>query len=229
MPMKLPILPLRNLFLVLLLSLSIAPVIADEPSVLFDGSNLDAWESGSGGAPGAGWVIEADGSLHRKEKSGDLVSKQTFKNFELEWEWKIAEGGNSGVKYWVNSIAKQNLGFEYQLIDDERHRDAKNGAKRQTAALYDIKGATADKLVKPAGEWNSSKVVVKSGTLEHWLNGKQVVAVKIGSEEWKPLFAASKYAKYANQGFAPGHGRILLQDHGDPVWFRNIRISRLAE
>ena len=202
---------------------------AAEPVVLFDGKSLEAWASSKGGAPGAGWVIEADGSLHRKEKTGDLISKQSFKNFELEWEWKIAEGGNSGVKYWVNAIAKQNLGFEYQMIDDERHGDAKNGAKRQTAALYDIKGAATDKPGKPAGQWNTSKVVVKSGRVEHWLNGQRVVEAQIGSEEWKPLFAASKYVKYADQGFAPGHGKILLQDHGDPVWFRNIRATPLAD
>jgi hypothetical protein len=219
----------RSLFLGAAVSLFAGLTWAGESVMLFDGKNLDAWESGNGGAPGAGWVIEADGALHRKEKTGDLVTKASFANFEMEWEWKIAEGGNSGVKYWVNAIAKQNLGFEYQLIDDERHADAKNGVKRQTGALYDIKGAAADKIVKPAGEWNSSQLVVKGKTLQHWLNGNLVVSVEMGNAEWEKMFAESKYVKYADTGFAPGHGKILLQDHGDPVWFRNIRLTKLDD
>ena len=202
---------------------------AGETVILFDGKNLDQWEDGKGGAPGAGWVIEADGSLFRKEKSGDLLTKKSFANFVMEWEWKIAEGGNSGVKYWVNPIAKQNLGFEYQLIDDERHADAKNGAKRQTGAIYDVQGASADKPVKPAGEWNSSQLIVKGKILQHWLNGQLVAEADTGSEKWKELFAQSKYVKYADQGFAPGSGKILLQDHGDQVWFRNIHLTQLDD
>ncbi len=218
-----------SLVTALFLLAPISPTAMADVVVLFDGKSLEAWEGAKGGAPGAGWVIEADGSLHRKDKAGDLVSKQSFTHFELEWEWRIGQGGNSGVKYWVNAIAKQNLGFEYQLIDDERHADAKNGPKRQTAALYDIKGAAASSVVKPAGEWNRSKIVVQAGKLEHWLNGASVMSVALNAEEWKPLFAASKYAKYSDQGFAPGRGRILLQDHGDPVWFRNIRLTRLPD
>lgn len=219
----------RSLFLTAVFMLSAGVSGAGESVLLFDGKNLDAWESGNGGNPGEGWVIETDGSLYRKEKTGDLVSKESFANFEMEWEWKIGEGGNSGVKYWVNSIAKQNLGFEYQLIDDERHPDAKNGVKRQTGALYDIKGASADKVVKPAGEWNASQLVVKGKTLQHWLNGNLVMSIEKGTGEWKELFAASKYVKFSDQGFAPGHGKILLQDHGDPVWFRNIRLTKLDD
>lgn len=219
----------RPLFLNAAFTMIAGLAIAGESVVLFDGKDLSAWESGSGGAPGSGWVIEADGSLHRKEKTGDLVTKASFANFEMEWEWKISEGGNSGVKYWVNSIAKQNLGFEYQLIDDQRHADAKNGVKRQTGALYDIKGAAAEKVVHPAGEWNSSQLVVKGKTLQHWLNGNLVVSVDMGNPEWEKMFAASKYVKYGDQGFAPGHGKILLQDHGDPVWFRNIRLTKLDD
>jgi hypothetical protein len=206
-----------------------ASLHAGETVVLFDGKSLDQWEGAKGEAPGSGWVIEADGSLGRKEKTGDLLTKQVFKNFEMEWEWKIGEGGNSGVKYWVNKIGNQNLGIEYQLIDDERHADAKNGVKRQTGSIYDIKGAAADKMSKPAGEWNTSKLVVRGTTLEHWLNGKLAVAADTGSAEWKELFGQSKYVKYADQGFAPGHGKILLQDHGDPVWFRNIRLTKLDD
>ncbi len=212
---------MRPLILSLLL---LTPILhAAETIVLFDGKNLDQWEDTKGGAPGEGWVIEADGSLFRKDKTGDILSKQEFKNFTLEWEWKIGEGGNSGVKYWVTKIGGQNLGIEYQLIDDLRHADAKKGGNRQTGAIYDIKAAAEGKPSKPAGEWNSSKLVVNGTKLQHWLNGALVVEADTASEEWQELFAQSKYVKH--EGFAPGHGKILLQDHGDPVWFRNIRIT----
>lgn len=215
---------MTRLLLTLLLATTAA---AADTVVLFDGKNLDQWEDTKGGAPGAGWVIEADGSLFRQDKSGDILTKQEFKNFELEWEWKIGEGGNSGVKYWVTKINNQNLGIEYQLIDDERHADAKRGGNRQTAAIYDIKAAAAVKPSQPAGEWNSSKLVVNGSKLQHWLNGVLVVEADTASAEWKELFAQSKYVKH--EGFAPGHGKILLQDHGDPVWFRNIRVTPLAD
>ncbi len=207
--------------------LAATSLCAADTIVLFDGKNLDQWQSAKGEAPGAGWVIEADGSLFRKDTAGDLLSKQEFGNFTLEWEWKIGEGGNSGVKYWVTQIKGQNLGIEYQLIDDERHDDAKKGGNRQTAAIYDIKAAAEDKPSKPAGEWNSSKLVVNGTRLQHWLNGALVTEADTTSAEWKELFAQSKYAKH--EGFAPGHGKILLQDHKDPVWFRSIRITPLAD
>ncbi len=218
-----------NKSILLLPLLLVAPFSAraGETITLFDGSSLEHWESTKGDAPGEGWVIEADGALFRKDKSGDILTKQEFKNFELEWEWKIGEGGNSGVKYWVTKINNQNLGIEYQLIDDKRHLDALRGGSRRTSAIYDIKAISDEKPVKPAGEWNTSKLVVKGSKLQHWLNGVVVVEADTASEEWKELFAKSKYVKY--EGFAPGHGKILLQDHGDPVWFRNIRITKLDD
>jgi hypothetical protein len=219
---------MKNWKMVGLVWLSVGLTAGAETVVLFDGKSLDQWEASKGGAPGAGWVIDAEGALHRKEKSGDLVSKQVFGNFELEWEWKISEGGNSGLKYWVNAISNQQLGLEYQLIDDERHADALKGGKRQTAAIYDVKAAEA-KATKPVGEWNQSRVVAKGGKLEHWLNGKQVVAVDTKTDAWREMLKASKFLKYMDQGFAPGSGRLLLQDHGDPVWFRNIVLKKLED
>lgn len=199
---------------------------ADEAIVLFDGKSLDAWESANGSEVSAGWVIEADGSLFRKDKTGDILSKQSFKNFDLEWDWKISEGGNSGLKYWVSKIGKQQLGLEYQLIDDQKHADAKN-VNRQAATIYDIKETVADKPLKPVGEWNHSRLLVKDGKLQHWLNGALVVEADTSSDDWKARLAASKYAKY--EGFAAGEGRLLLQDHGDNVWFKNIVIKKLAD
>jgi len=202
-------------------------VFADEKSVvLFDGSSLDHWTDSNGKPPGEGWVIEADGSLFRKEKAGDLLSKQEFASFELTWEWKIAEGGNSGLKYWVNRISGAQLGLEYQMIDDERHPDARKGGTRQTAAIYDIQAAS-EASSKPAGEWNQSKVICKGTKIEHWLNGKKVVEADASSDDWKERITRSKFMKF--EGFAPGQGKLLLQDHNDPVWFRNIQIKVFTE
>lgn len=168
-----------------------------------------------------------DGVLHRAEKSGDLISKEEFSNFELEWEWKIAPGANSGIKFWVTPIKNQMLGIEYQIIDDSAHSDALNNEDHTVGSIYDLVTASADKPVNPPGEWNSSKIVAKDGKIEHWLNGKMVAAVDTHSDDYKERFAKSKYVKY--EGFAPGHGKILIQDHGDEVWFRNMRVTRLGE
>lgn len=179
----------------------------------------------NGGKPGAGWVAEEGGVIHRAAKQGDLISANDYKNFELEWDWKVAAGANSGLKYWVNKAAKGGwLGIEYQMIDDERHPDAHKGDhNHSTASFYDIKAVDAEKSVKPAGEWNTSKVVAKDGKLQHFLNGKLVGELDATGAEWKDRIAKSKFK--SADGFAPGHGHFLLQDHGDEVWFRNIRVK----
>ena len=182
-----------------------------------------------GAAPSGGWVAEGD-TIHLAGKGGgNLISKQEFSNFELEWEWKVGEGGNNGIKYWVVNLGKEDkpnwLGVEYQMIDDEKHVDAKKGNNHNTASIYDIKGAAKDKAVKPAGEWNTSKIVVKDGKIEHWLNGKLAVSAEVGSEEWKAGVAASKFKSY--EGFAPGKGKLMLTEHGDETWFKNIRVRAL--
>jgi hypothetical protein len=183
-----------------------------------------------GGPPPAGWVAGSDGTIHRAAKAGDLISKGEYASFELEWEWKVAPGANSGLKYWVNNFGKSAdkpswLGIEYQMIDDAKHADALRGDSHNTASIYDIKGAAKDKAAKPAGEWNTSKVVIKDGKIEHFLNGKPAVDADSSSADWKERIAKSKFSKV--QGFAPGKGHLLLQDHGDEVWFRNIRVKTL--
>jgi hypothetical protein len=193
---------------------------------LFDGKSFAGWSAPEGKAPEAGWVIEK-GALHLNgTKGGMLLSEKEYTSFDLEWEWKIEEGGNNGVKYWSTKVGgKEWLGIEYQMIDDAKHPDGLKGGSHTTASIYDIKVPNADKPMKKIGEWNTSRVVVKDGKIEHWLNGSLVCAADTKSAEWPTLIAASKFKNKV--GFAPGTGRIMLTDHGDKVWFKNIRIKEL--
>jgi 3-keto-disaccharide hydrolase len=207
----------------LLLLLTAGALCAADPVAL----TLNDFTDTKGAPPPPGWVTETDGTIHRIAKSGDLISKQDYSSFQIEWEWKVAEGANSGLKYWVNNFPKGDkpnwLGIEYQMIDDDRHPDAKKGDNHNTASIYDIKGRIDDAPVKPAGQWNTSKVIVKDGKIQHFLNGMLVDEADTTTDEWKAAIAKSKFAKV--QGFAPGKGRFLLQDHGDEVWFKNIRVT----
>jgi hypothetical protein len=185
--------------------------------------SAEVWADGKGAAPGAGWSFEEGGVVHRAGKAGDIFTKKKYQDFELEFEWKAAVGANSGVKYRMKSV-----GPEYQVIDDEKHPDAKNET-RKAASLYDVKAAAAGKPLKPAGEWNASRIVAKGKHLEHWLNGAKVMEIDLDSDEWKAAFAKSKFAKAkgADEWFAREAGPVMLQDHGDEVWFRALRIREL--
>jgi hypothetical protein len=190
------------------------------------GLDLADFEAQDGKAVGEGWKVEADGVIHLQGEGGNLISKAEFSSFEFEWEWKVAPGGNNGVKYWVAKLGgKDWLGIEYQMIDDAQHPDAKVGPQRSTAAFYDIQAPAADKPVKPAGEWNQSKIIVRGTKLEHWLNGKLVNEADTSTEAWKEGIAKSKFKTKA--GFAPGAGRLMLTDHHDETWLRNLRVRAL--
>jgi hypothetical protein len=209
----------------LLLLLTAARAFAGEPVVIQD---LKNWTAADGKPVPAGWVAEKDGSLHRAAKAGDIYSAKEYGDFELTFDWKIADGGNSGVKYRVQAYDKKGqLGPEYQLLDDAKHPDSKVGPQRQTGSLYDLMAPdAAAKKVNPPGEWNTSKIVVRGRKLEHWLNGAKVVEMEIGSDAWKAVYAKSKFK--TTPGFAENEkGRIMLQDHGDEVWFRNLSIREL--
>jgi Domain of Unknown Function (DUF1080) len=194
------------------------------PTSLMDGKTLAGWAPLKG-APGAGWTV-VDGAIHLDgTKGGELLSAKEYSSFELEWDWKIEAGGNNGLKYWVATLDGKSLGIEYQMIDDHKHADGLRGGSHTTASIYDIKEPKADKPLKPVGEWNHSKVVVKDGKIEHWLNGQMVVDADTRSEDWKTRIAASKFK--GKVGFAPGKGRIMLTDHGDKVWFKAMTIKEL--
>jgi Domain of Unknown Function (DUF1080) len=198
---------------------------------LFDGKTLNGWRGYKKTGSEGRWVVE-DGLLTLPKNDGkdthgarDLISTGTYDHFELAWEWRIALAGNSGMKYFVMEDLDSAIGHEYQMIDDERHPDAKIGPHRQTAALYDVFPAT-NRPMRPAGEWNQSRVVVKGMTVEHWLNGTKVLSYELGSPALKTAVAASKFKDVGRFGTLQ-KGHLLIQDHGDQVWFRSIKIRVL--
>ncbi|MBW8713239.1 MAG: DUF1080 domain-containing protein [Acidobacteria bacterium] len=200
--------------------------------LLFDGHSLDAWRAyKKSDAAGLRWKID-DNSLSLPAqtepgtRAGDILSKDTFEQFELSVDWKVAPGSNSGIKYFVLEDRDSAIGHEYQVIDDERHPDAKVGPHRQTAAFYDVLPAS-DRPLKPAGEWNSTRIVVRGQTVEHWLNGKKVLQYELNSPAVNAAIEKSKFKGIERFGKRQ-NGHLLLQDHGDQVWFRNIKIRRLS-
>jgi len=201
--------------------------------LLFDGKSLDGWRGyKKPDATGTRWKVE-NGFLtlppdNGKDTQGarDIISTSTYEQFELTWEWRIAQAGNSGVKYFVLEDLPEAIGHEYQIIDDERHPDAKVGPKRQTSAFYDVLAAS-NRPLKPAGELNTSRVVVKGHTVEHYLNGTRVLQYELDSPALRAAIAESKFKDVARFGKLQ-NGHILLQDHGNQVWYRDIKVHVLA-
>jgi hypothetical protein len=194
--------------------------------LLFDGRNPDQWRGfGQPTFPTNKWNVE-NGCIHLMPHigGGDLVSVDKFTSFELTWEWRIAFGGNSGVKYLINEDHGP-IGPEYQMIDDLHEEDGKRGPKYVTGSVYDVVGAT-DVVVKPLSEFNKSRLVVEGKHVEHWLNGKMVLAYDLESDALKAAIATSRFKDKDFYGVKVP-GRILLQNHGAEVWFRNLKIREL--
>jgi hypothetical protein len=202
-------------------------------TLLFDGKSLAGWRGYKAkDASETRWKVE-DGLLTVQPNDGkdthgarDIISDATYDRFELSWEWRVAEGGNSGLKYFVLEDMDSAIGHEYQLIDDERHPDAKIGPHRQTAALYDVLQAS-NRPLKPAGQFNQSRIVSDGKTVEHWLNGTKVLQYELNSPALREAIAKSKFKDVARFGTLQ-KGHILLQDHGDRVWYRNVKIRPLS-
>jgi hypothetical protein len=215
----------------------------DEWTELFDGESFAGWRGlGRDTVPGGHWVIE-EGTIRKVAsgavptaadgqplEGGDLMSVEAYRDFELVFEWKVAPGANSGIKYNVSEPmsvgsppAHAALGFEYQILDDDLHPDALNGPNRTAAALYDLVPPGASKDLLPVGSFNQGRILFRNGHGEHWLNGAKVLEFDLGTPAFDSVFAASKYVPV--EGFADVRaGHIVLQDHGDDVWFRNIKI-----
>lgn len=208
--------------------------------LLWDGKTTNGWRGAyQDGFPQKGWeikdgvltVMKSDGA--ESENGGDIVTEEKFGAFDLQFEYQMTEGANSGVKYFV-TLSEGNkgsaIGLEYQILDDARHPDAKQGAvgNRTMASLYDlIPSIKIKRDAPPVGEWNYGRIVVyPDNRVEHWLNGNKVVEYQRGTPIYDALVARSKYAKWENFGMAEA-GHILLQDHGDKVSFRSIKIEKL--
>lgn len=200
--------------------------------LLFDGKTTQGWRLFKKQTfPDKGWVVE-DGWFHCLGKGGgnkgggEIISDAEFDDFELTWEWKLAASGNSGVKYFVIESRDEALGHEYQMIDDERAPGVDSGNPKQlTAAFYAVL-PPVHPPIKPAGEINTSRIIVKGNHVEHWLNGAKVLEYECGSDKVKAGVAASKFKNKPGFGNKV-KGHILLQDHGSPVWFRNVKIREL--
>jgi hypothetical protein len=180
------------------------------------------------------WTVEADGTLHHAAGNGswgkaDLISNDgTFRDFELELEWKLGKAANSGVFYRIqdNQPMPWQSGFEHQILDDDGFNGGKAGAVHRAGAFYSIIAANDQKKVKPVGEWNTSRIVAQGNHIEHWLNGKCIVKLDLDSPEFKAAYAKSEWKGNPAKGAAP-NGFIGLQDHGGEVWYRNIKVRKL--
>ncbi|MGO8857450.1 MAG: DUF1080 domain-containing protein [Steroidobacteraceae bacterium] len=193
---------------------------------LFDGTNTDAWRGWISGILPAGWHV-VDGALSKDGKVEDLVTREQFGNFELELEWKIGKTGNSGV-FYRGTREYEHIYWsapEYQLLDDVNAPDGRSPLT-STAAAYGLYAAPAG-VVKPFGEWNTTRILVDGTHVEHWLNGRKVVAYELGSPDWKAKVAASKFSAYPDYGLAK-RGFIGIQgDHPGTLALRRIRIREL--
>ncbi len=205
---------------------------------LFDGTSTDAWRIYNGpDFPAQGWKIEDDALVFRKPEANtdwtsnlDIITKETFTDFELELEWSIAQGGNSGIFYFVLEQPGEAIywsGAEMQVLDNENHPDASQGVdgNRKAGSLYDLIPANPQNT-KPFDEWNTVRIVSKGNLVEHWMNGEKVLEYTRFTPEWFAMLRASKFRGQPSFA-AVRDGHIGLQDHGDVVKYRNIKIRRL--
>lgn len=208
-------------------------------TVLFDGTTTNGWRGHNKTAfPQAGWEI-VDGTLHcigsgageAGGAGGDLIYDKKFSNFELSLEWKISPGGNSGIFFLAQEIPGEAIYMsspEMQILDNERHPDAQLGVNgnRKAGSLYDLIPANPQNT-KPAGEWNQAGILCYQGTVVFKQNGANVVEFHLWTDAWKTMVASSKFKDWPKFVDPAKEGYIGLQDHGNDVWFRNIKIKEL--
>lgn len=195
--------------------------------LLFDGTSLAGWRGYRQEGVPAGWSADEGVLTFAPGASGDggqdLITIEQFADFELSLEWKIGPGGNSGVFYRATEEERAPYwtGPEMQILDDDAHADGGN-PKTSAGSNYALHGPSS-KATRPVGEWNHARIVVNGGRVEHWLNGTRVVAYELWTQEWEAAVAETKFADWPRYGRAR-QGHVGLQDHGDPVWFRNIKV-----
>jgi len=197
--------------------------------LLFDGKTTRGWRGYQQTAmPTNGWKVE-DGILKKigGERGGDIITEEKFNDFDLAWEWRISPAGNNGIKYLVTEDRPSAPGHEYQMIDDTKNPDARVGSRRATSSFYDVLPPSDDKPLKPVGKWNQSRVLIHGNHVEHWLNGKKVLQYELGSDALKAAVAKSKFKDASGFG-EKIKGHILLTDHHDECWFRDIKIREFS-
>jgi hypothetical protein len=199
--------------------------------LLFDGKSLDGWHTyNKPGFTGNCWSV-VDGVISfdvTKKERGDLITNEAFENYDFSIEWRISPNGNSGIIFNVTEDPKYhstyNSGPEMQVLDNEGHPDGKIFNHR-SGDLYDLIKSSSEP-VKAVGEWNTARIVCNRGLLQQYLNGVKVVETRYDDENWKKMIAGSKFKTMPGFG-VDMKGRIALQDHGNPVWFRNVKIKKL--
>ena len=204
------------------------PCFGGESTALFTGKDTSAWRGyKQQNFPTNNWVIDNGALKTVPGQAVDLVTRETYKDFDLSFEWKVPPGGNSGVMYRVaeTGSAPYQTGPEYQVLDDDKHPDGRN-PKTSAGSLYALIAPSKKTILKPVGEFNSSRIVFKKNKVEHWLNGAKTVEYEWGSEEVKGLITTSKFASM-KEFMTRKEGHVDFQHHGQEVWFRNMRIRRL--
>ena len=202
-----------------------APVAA-APGEWIDLQRAEAWRGYKSETLPAGWEFDSTSGELTRRRGGDIITQQQFSRFELELEWKVGPRGNSGVFYWANEGTGRiyENAPEMQILDNGGHRDGQNSLT-SAGANYALNAPSVD-VTRPVGEWNAVRIVARGDTVEHWLNGTQVVQYVAGSAEWTRLVRASKFNDWPSYGKSRT-GHIGLQDHGDVVFFRAMRVREL--
>jgi hypothetical protein len=203
---------------------------------LFDGQNTSKWKSVNVDSfPSKGWAIEQGALVLASSDGGDIITREKFDSFELVFDFKLTDSANSGIKYFVGNMNNKDKegktifnGPEYQIIDDHSHpavTDDKKGQLTSTGALY-LLYAPENKTLKPAGQWNAARIVANGKNVEHWLNGLKLLSYERGSVDFRDKITATKFKNQENYGELES-GHIMITDHNDKVYFKNIKVRRL--